>query len=283
MKIIPLLLLFIPALVSAQSSVWKVSKGDQHIFIGGTIHVLSKKDYPLPATYNKAYQRSARLVFETDIEKVSAPGFQQALLSQFSFTNGKDLRSSIRPTTFTQLKKYCAASGIPLAALLPFKPQFVALMLTSIELQKLGANLAGVDDHFNKRALTDNKPTDELETIEEQLQFLASMGLGQEDALILSTIKENRQLAKILRQMLTAWRNGDNAALNRNTLLPMQIEFPAIYQDLLVKRNNNWMPRIENYLSTPEVEFVLVGTLHLIGKDGLITRLKQKGYHVTQW
>jgi uncharacterized protein YbaP (TraB family) len=283
MKFIYLILLFIPTLVSAQSSVWKVSKGNQHLFIGGTIHVLGKDDYPLPKAYDKAYRQSETIVFETNIEKANDPAFMRKLVESFAYKHGKTLRSDLKRATFTTLEEYCLNSGIPISILLPYKPQFASLMLTSMELQKLGIRLAGVDDHFNQRALRDNKLVHQLETIEEQLQFLANMGLGQEDELILSTIKENQQLENLMQLMLNAWRKGDNTVLDREIIQPMKAEFPSTYQDLLVKRNNNWLPAIKAYLYSPDIEFILVGALHLAGDDGLIVKLQNAGYNVTQW
>ena len=283
MKFIYLILLFIPTLVSAQSSVWKVSKGNQHLFIGGTIHVLSKDDYPLPKAYDKAYQQSETIVFETNIEKANDPAFMRKLVGSFAYKHGKTLRSDLKRATFTALEEYCLSSGIPISLLLPYKPQFASLILTSMELRKQGIRLAGVDDHFNQRALRDNKIVHQLETIEEQLQFLANMGRGQEDELILSTIKENQQLENLMQLMLNAWRKGDNTVLDREIIQPMKAEFPSTYQDLLVKRNNNWLPMIKAYLYSPDIEFILVGALHLAGDDGLIVKLQNAGYNVTQW
>ena len=48
----------------------------------------------------------------------------------------------------------------------------------------------------------------------------------------------------------------------------------------MVERNNAWMPQIEALLTTEEVEFVLVGALHLVGDDGLLAQLSAKGYRV---
>ncbi|NQY94638.1 MAG: TraB/GumN family protein, partial [Campylobacteraceae bacterium] len=38
----------------AQTSIWKIQKNDEIIYLGGTIHLLRAKDYPLPIEYEKA-------------------------------------------------------------------------------------------------------------------------------------------------------------------------------------------------------------------------------------
>ncbi|WP_315982855.1 TraB/GumN family protein [Aliamphritea spongicola] len=37
------------------SPVWKVSDGNETVYLGGTIHVLAEDDYPLPAAFQRAY------------------------------------------------------------------------------------------------------------------------------------------------------------------------------------------------------------------------------------
>ena len=40
--------LLLSALSCQAASVWQVSKGDNTIYLGGTLHILSPVDYPLP-------------------------------------------------------------------------------------------------------------------------------------------------------------------------------------------------------------------------------------------
>ena len=51
-------------------------------------------------------------------------------------------------------------------------------------------------------------------------------------------------------------------------------------QILLQDRNNLWMPKIEALFQSAEVEFVLVGAMHMIGQGGILQRLEAKGYKV---
>ncbi len=64
-RLLPCLLL-IPAIAQGQSSVWKISKGAQTLYIGGTCHILRLDDYPLPAEFDLAYAAADKLVLEVD-------------------------------------------------------------------------------------------------------------------------------------------------------------------------------------------------------------------------
>ena len=82
--------------------------------------------------------------------------------------------------------------------------------------------------------------------------------------------------------MTRAWRSGDTDWLDANLARDMRRDFPGIYRTLLVDRNNAWMPQLEAMASTAEIEFVLVGALHLVGREGLLAQLEARAYRVTQ-
>lgn len=50
--------------------------------------------------------------------------------------------------------------------------------------------------------------------------------------------------------------------------------------EILIKRNEKWMPKIINALEQNENVFIAVGNLHLAGKCGIISQLREKGYKV---
>ena len=52
------------------------------------------------------------------------------------------------------------------------------------------------------------------------------------------------------------------------------------YEAILVNRNHNWVPQIENFLTEDENVLVIVGAAHLAGEDGLLVLLKDKGYEL---
>jgi uncharacterized protein YbaP (TraB family) len=43
------------------------------------------------------------------------------------------------------------------------------------------------------------------------------------------------------------------------------------------------MAKIEKLIAHPEEKFILVGALHLIGQDGLLQQMKERGYQVQQY
>ena len=280
MRILILLCLMIPTQAFSETSLWKVSKNGSELFIGGTVHVLGKNDYPLPPEFNQAYQKAQMLVLETDLNAMNTPQMQSQLLQKLMYGKGQSLQNHLKPATYKALERYLKDSKTPVSSFQQFKPVLVMLMLTMTELQRLNLAETGVDAFFSQKALAEGKALGQLETAEKQLDVLVNMGEGHEDELILSTLSDLKELPTMMQAMKTAWRNGDLAQLEAVGITPMRKEYPAIYQIVLVQRNLSWLPEIESFFKTPETELILVGALHLAGKDGLLAQLQQRGYKV---
>jgi uncharacterized protein YbaP (TraB family) len=62
----------------------------------------------------------------------------------------------------------------------------------------------------------------------------------------------------------------------------MKKEYPRLYQRINVARNDTWVPKIERRLTAPGTDdtLVVVGALHLLGPDGVVEKLRAKGYRV---
>ena len=278
-----LILLILPSVCFAETSVWQVSKNNHQLFLGGTIHVLKKSDYPLPVEFSKAFKNSDKLVFETDIEKAKSPEFAQKMAQMMMLPKGKSLKDALNKKTFNRLKKYLAARNIPIENMLSFKPSMIVLVLTVIELKAMGMVDIGVDEYFHTKAKQAGKSISYFESVDEQLAFIQNMGKGNENDMIMNTIDDMSRMRDMMAVIKSAWLKGDENKLAAATLNDMMRDYPDIYQTLLVKRNNNWMPQIEKMIQDKKVELVLVGALHMVGKDGLLQQLRNKGYRVTQY
>ncbi|HHI92113.1 MAG TPA: TraB/GumN family protein [Gammaproteobacteria bacterium] len=267
----------------AETSLWRISKGANELFMGGTIHVLSKTDYPLPAAFDAAYKKSAKLVFETDIDASQAPTFAQAMLQRMMLPDDRTLKDTLRPDVYAQLEKFGTTRGIPMVMLEKMRPAMAVITLTFMELQRLGMAGEGVDNYYYQRAKTDKKTLGHLESNEQQLDFMTNMGKGRENDFVLYSLKDLQDIADIMQSLKRAWRNGNSAEMEALSLVSMRQDFPQIYQQLLVERNQRWLPRIESMLNDPGTEMVLVGALHLVGEDGVLHALRKKGYRIEQW
>ncbi len=267
--------------VYAGSPVWKVSKDNHHLYIGGTFHLLSNDDYPLPKAFDKAYKESSELIFETDLSALQTPQYMQKLTQMMVFSDGSTLQSAIKPATLKALTAYLESRQLPPAQFATHTPTGIALTISLIEMQAIGMKPeAGVDQFFTSLAKNDKKALGQLETPDEHIAFLSGLAEGKEDEFIMKTLNDIGELPQMMGELKAAWRDGKNLKLEELGIKQLQQEFPKIYSSLLVKRNNAWIPKIEDMMKDANTEFVLVGALHLAGKEGLVSMLKAKGYKV---
>lgn len=264
----------------AQSSVWVASKGGQKVYLGGTVHLLRPADYPLPAPFETAYDAADELYFETDIIGLNDMSVQARMMQELTYSDERTLSTVLDAETYRALAEHLASTGMPMMMLEKFKPGLLVSTLQVIEFQKLGFTPQGVDAYFNARALDDGKNVGELESIDAQIGFIAAMGEGTESEFIRLSLDDLDDIAGSMEQMLSAWRAGDNDALAELFIDDMKESHPALYESLLVERNKAWLPLIEAMFDDPDTEFVLVGAAHLVGADGLLSLLAQRGYTI---
>lgn len=276
-------IMFFPTISISETSLWKISNKGNELYLGGTIHVLKKEDYPLPPEYTRAFKKADKLVLEANVELAKTPEYSKKMTSMLSYPPGKSLKNTIKKETYYALKKYLADRNIPIESFEQYTPQMIVLIVTVMELKKIGMVDIGVDEYFYQKAKKKGKSREYFETIDEQLEFIRTMGQGSEDAMLLSTMRDMQRMQSMINTLKTAWLNGDEDKLVSIGLTDMMRDYPETYQSLLVNRNNKWIPRIEKMLRDKQVEIILVGALHLVGEDGLLQQLRNKGYKVKKF
>ena len=252
-------LLFVSISVSAETSLYEITKGDQKIYLGGTIHVLRNSDYPLPAEFEHAYENAKILVLETDMKKASSPEFGQQMAQAFMYSNGKNLSQDLKPALWKELQAFSDKRQFPLGQMSMFKAMFVSLSLSIAEMQRQGFGVGqGVDAYFYQKAILSGKATQELETTGEVLTHLTMLADIDANVIIKATLRDLHKMDGMLEKSVGYWRVGEMEKLDKEMAADMRKETPEIYQQLLVARNQAWLPKIEQMFATPEVELVLV-------------------------
>lgn len=273
--------LFISCLVHS-ASVWQVSKDGNSVFIGGTLHILSPEDFPLPAAYGTAYNKADTLVFETDIAGLNSPGFQQDSLALLTYHDGTQLKDVLSANTYNTLKQHLQARQIDIAGLANYTPALVSITLSVTELRLMGLTSQGVDEFYYFKAMTDGKVLDWFESPQQQLEFIAALGGEDEDEMIRYALDDVKLLPVALTELKKYWLSGDMEGLYQSQGKSFHDDFPDIYQQLLIQRNQTWLPVIEAMFTTEQTEFILVGTMHLSGPQSVLDMLSKNGFEVNQ-
>ena len=265
----------------AESSVWKISDDQNHtLYIGGTFHLLRATDFPLPHEFEDAYQRSDYVVFETDLSSTHSTTFQRMMAQTMILPLNQSLSSKLMPKTYQTLKQYVELQGYPMGMFDRMQPWAVSLTLSQLKLSSIGVDQEGVDEYYHQHSMHDGLPQRFLESVEEQLKVIGAIGVGEEDAVILQTLKEMDELPSMMSWMVREWREGKTDRLKRELVDAMKKESPKMYRIVLKQRNDAWMPKLLSMLHEEKRGFVLVGAMHLLGEDGLLDQFRKRGLRV---
>lgn len=276
-------LLALPASAAERHVLWTIDGERNTVYLLGSLHVLRAKDGPLPAVTDAAYVDAERVVMELDMDDaladpVSLAGAMQrwALLPE-----GTSLRG-VLGEGYAQVAERSRAAGLDLALLDRFAPWFVAVTLLQIELANRGFTPElGVEQTLTRRAVADGKPITGLETPDEQFRAIGGLPLPQQKRMLLMTLEETEQLDTEIDTLLAAWRSGDVETLGK-TLSAEYDDFPELYGPLTEDRNRAWVPQLVAMLDDDDDYLVVVGALHLVGRNSVIDLLEQRGYEVEQ-
>ncbi len=283
--------LFIAAGLNAQQNqqtavqkhcLWEVETPTNRVFLLGSLHLLKSDAYPLAAEIDTAYRLSPKVIFETDIGAMEDPAVQARMLNMGLYPEGQSLLQNISGDMRMALQKRITDLGLPMEAFVRFKPWFLAVTLTTLELQQLGFSPAyGIDVHYYGRARSDEKEIDFFEAIDYQLDLLGSMSAEDQNAFLGQTLKDLEIAAEMADDMMRYWQKGQVDKLY-SLLFKSFEDYPEIEDRLLLQRNKDWVKKIETMLGEPENIFIVVGAGHLVGPQSVVALLKQKGYKVKQ-
>jgi uncharacterized protein YbaP (TraB family) len=177
------------------------------------------------------------------------------------------------------LKKH----GMDISFYQKFRPWFLALTLSGIELMKMGYDPNfGVDKYFIDRAAS--RKILELEGIAYQINLFDGFSKEENDRFLFYSLQELFRYQKELDQMVHAWQCGDAEKMDR--LLKVDLDQNKDLNDIqkifIDDRNAAMAEKIFNYLESGKKYFVVVGAAHLIGTQGIVKLLEQKGVRVQQ-
>ncbi|MGN6320979.1 MAG: TraB/GumN family protein [Dyella sp.] len=262
----------------ARPAMWQAKFGDSTVYLFGTVHLLpNDTDWRFPGL-NDALSKSHALYIElTDDDQAS----MTALVMRYGIDTEHPLSTLLSDSDNTALGKAAQLAGLPggTSALQPMKPWLAALTLAVAPLMKAGLDpAAGVDKQLQAQMVRAGKPVHGLETAEQQIRFLADLPEPLQIAFLRDTLRDVEKDKAELLSLIDSWKRGDVAAIAKLENDELKTKEPALYQKLLVQRNQDWAARIKDMLRQPGTTvFVAVGAAHLAGPDSVQAQLAKIG------
>lgn len=267
------------AIARDTSSVWSVKGKNNTVYFAGSVHALPPEHAQFPPQLEQVYQAVDTVVLEVDLDDID-PSEAVAFISEFgTLPQDKGLKDIVGAKGYQRVVALAARLEVPEQAIARLEPWAAALILTQVALARTGFDpQLGIDMQITERARADGKNVEGLETVIDQLSVFDDRTYKEQTRFLLDSADEAAQLEAELRKLITAWRAGDLAALEKEYREERR-RSPRLYDALLGKRNRKWMTRIGELLEADQDYLVVVGTLHYVGKDGLLALLRKRGYH----
>ena len=262
---------------------WKISGKDAQkpSYLFGTYHVLNNGFLEDVPNVNKIYNESGNVVVETELD--SSKIMQVLFMAMMKDKKISELISAEDyKLVSTEVQN---ASGATMDMFNQFKPNFVTVMLTMAYNQKENKELLSkykgqpIDGYLASNARKNKKTVSTFESMQEQMDIL----FGHE-----SVEKQAEQLVEFIKskdEMIKSQVELTNMYLQQDLtgMYKMFTKYAKQFGDadyLLDDRNIKWMEKLPSLLSTGD-QFIAVGAMHFVGKNGLIKLLREKGYTVT--
>jgi uncharacterized protein len=279
-----------PAQKFPKCCVWRVVNSEAPVYLVGSIHALSKKDYPLPSPYELALKNSTRFVFEFDPTR--AAEFERKFEAAAKYPPGQDIRSKIDPALLAWLReniftmktdphrgKRAQVAGFD--SELRYKPWWIAQHLATPASYSKSSSSHGLDNYFVDHARMTGKEIAGLESVDEHVAVLGGLSDRDSEFMLRDALNQPEDGAKDFSRMYKAWRRGDTNALWAGDAR-LRSQAPRIAARFVDDRNVKWVPRIEAELKSGKPTAIVAGALHFSGPRSVISLLQKRGYQIEQ-
>ncbi len=269
-----------PPATAKKAMFWKVSSADNVVWLLGSIHIGSKSMYPLPKEIENAFERSAALLVEIDLNQADLQKIQLQVFQTGMYGGDETLWDHVSPETRQRLEAFCEKYGVPAMAMSKMKPWAAAMMVSTVPLMKSGMEISlGIDKYFLDKAEKSGKRVVEIESAETQMKLVSGITAEMlEKSVAASANQDPQEYGKRLQQ---AWISGDTSRMEK-IIQEQTSDAVEFAKAMLEDRNLHMADVAEQFLKGREPAFVVVGAGHMVGPGGVVRILEKRGYKVEQ-
>ena len=269
---------------------WKIEKpGIAPSYLLGTMHLSDPRISRLSAREQDLIAHSKSVALE--VADLSEKAVGDAMVKAghlLVYTDGRTLNGQLSEDEFKIVQRVVKQAGMPENASSVLKPWLISMLLATsdCERKQVASGAKVLDLQVAQEAQKNGLAVKGLETIEQQLQALASIADDQQIDMLKVGLKyadRSEDMMETIVQMYLKREIG--AAMPFQLALAAESGVPASAFDgfkkaLLADRNVRMRDAAEPLLQEGNA-FIAVGALHLVGPKGLVALLRERGYTVT--
>jgi uncharacterized protein YbaP (TraB family) len=272
-----------PAWAAAGPAVWHVQgAGGGEIWLLGSMHVLRASDHPLPPLVDELHERADVVVMELDLDDLDYVAEQSTVFGAAVLPPGTVLRDVVDEEVYRLTEVRARTLGIELRLLESLEPWVVAITMLDLGMRRIGFQAElGLEQYLVGKSRASGKEIIGLESLETQIGVFDRLSSRAQQALLEQTLRELDSAGTTMDDLATAWREGRLELLSEQLMGDFE-QFPGLYETLVIDRNEHWLGELERMLTDGRRYLVVVGALHLVGRDSVIELLEARGHDVTR-
>ena len=265
---------------------WKATGPEGSAFLLGSVHFGDDSLYPLAPVVTRAFAQSDALAVELDALALDPLAAAALFARHGMYSSGESLQARVKPATWDALTEASRLYGLPVEIFQVQKPWLAALSLSALGLKRAGyEETLGIDYHFLRLARDSGKPVIELESITQQLELFEQFSSDEQETFLIQALRDLDRGPDYLGALIGAWKAGDADALAA-LISESFADIPAaarLQRLLFTDRNLAMTGKIEQMMARGQRIFVVVGAGHLVGDDGIVRLLRERGYGIERF
>ncbi|MEL6569397.1 MAG: TraB/GumN family protein [Pseudomonadota bacterium] len=264
--------------------VWTLADEDTTVHLFGTVHILKPETKWRTETLDSVLTEADALYFEADVSSPEAAAEMARIVPQLGvFQDGTKLTDLLDADELKEVEEAATLIGVPMQAIEPMKPWLATVQMSVLALQKQGyAADSGVETVLTGLAKEQDIPLRYLESATEQLNFFADLPLEDQVEFLVASAIQIEDDPNMLDKLVEEWAEGDVDDLAAIMAEPDVMGSDAVYDILIVERNQNWVQQIKTLMDAEEGTFLMaVGAAHLAGDDSVVEMLRADGIDVS--
>lgn len=261
---------------------WRAEKDGRVSWLYGTIHI-GRGDWMVPGP------RMAAALAASDVIALELDIFDPAFAAAVSRPADPAIAARVLTGDLSaRLEAQAARSCAPAPLLAPMRPFMRAVTLSMIEMRRDGLHpefaLEGLLAAASRRL---GKPLVGLETAAQQLEALSPRTDAEEREFVDGMLKDmaSGDSRRHFRRLAQAWADGNEADLAGYEEWCHCVTTPAeraMLRRLLDERNPGLAQGIARLHAEGKSVFAGIGALHFVGRNSIVTLLREKGFTVTR-
>jgi len=268
-----------------QGVLWQIQtpSGGKMNFLFGTMHSTDPGITTLPEPVKQAFARAGSLT----VEVVETKDMPIRMARRMMLPPRQSLDQIAGAALFKQLAAVGRRMGYPLATLRRLK-LWAASAAISIPPEERAGQAAGrlpLDQALQRAATKRGIPVFGLESIDEQLNLMDGLSVGDQIKLLRQAVEDSAQVSQLVATMKKFYLARDISGLftwMRRQAAGQDPRLMQIFQDHMINARNRLMAGRMIARLKAGGAFVTVGAAHLPGKRGILSLLVRQGYRISR-